>query len=86
VSIADRHRKQAVRGRFLILAALGIAILSMVVHLVSKLAGADGAAFRCFALHGAAALRACEEVIAADSPPDGLLAVTVGDAHPCSAS
>src|SRR5437879_2691759 len=42
----------------------------MVVHLASRLAGADGAAFRCFPLHGAAALRACEEVIAADSPPE----------------
>ena len=70
VSIPDRHRKPAGRGRVLILAALGIAILSMVVHLVSSLGGADGAAFRCFALHGAAALRACEEVIAADSPPE----------------
>lgn len=67
MSVPDRHRKQAGPGRVLILAALGIAMLSMVVHLVSNLAGADGAPFRCFALHGAAALRACEEVIAADS-------------------
>lgn len=41
----------------------------MVAPLALKLAGPDGAPFRCFSLHGDAALRACEEVVAADSSP-----------------
>ena len=62
--------KPAAPRRPLVLAAPCIVILAIVAYLVLRLAWADGAAVRCFLLHGDAALRRCEDVIASDQPAE----------------
>lgn len=71
ISWRDRPRDtQAALGRAVIVAAPCILILAIVTYVVVKLASAEGAPVRCFFSHGAAAIRACQDVIASDWPPD----------------
>ncbi len=67
----DKPRgKQAGLRLLVALAAPCLASLAIVAFLILKLVLSDAAPLRCFVLHGDAALRACEDVIASDEPAE----------------